>query len=228
MIPFLTHTGFVSGLGLIFDLDGVVVDSNPVHMVSWRIYLRRHGIEPPEDFEQQMYGRRNDDIVRDLFGAELEPAEVDRHGTEKEALYRKMMGPVLQERLVPGLVSFLDRHQDVPMAVATNGERANADFVLECGGVRRYFRVVVDGGQVSRPKPDPEIYLRTAALLGLPPADCIVFEDSRAGVEAARAAGTRVVALTTTHEQFASVALSIRDFLDAELEPWLSRQKPVE
>jgi HAD superfamily hydrolase (TIGR01509 family) len=227
MIPFLIHTGLVSGLGLIFDLDGVVVDSNPVHMVSWRIYLRRHGVEPPEDFEQRMYGLRNDDIVRDLFGTGLDPAEVDRRGTEKEALYREMMGPVLQEHLVPGVFSFLERHQGVPMAVATNGERANADFVLENGGMRRYFRVVVDGGQVSRPKPDPEIYFRTAALLGLPPVDCIVFEDSRAGVEAARAAGNRVVALTTTHEQFAGVALSIRDFLDAELEPWLSSQRPV-
>lgn len=217
----------MSGLGLIFDLDGVVVDSNPVHMASWQKYLRRCGAELPENFERLMYGRRNDDIVRDLFGAALDPEEVERRGAEKEAVYREMMGPVLEKHLVPGVVSFLGRHRDVPMAVATNGERANADFVLEGGGVRRYFRVVVDGGQVSRPKPDPEIYLRAAALLGLPPADCIVFEDSRAGVEAARSAGARVVALTTTHEQFAGVRLSIRDFLDAELEPWLSSQRPA-
>jgi beta-phosphoglucomutase len=227
MIHFLNHTGLVSGLGLIFDLDGVIVDSNPVHTVSWRVYLRRCGMEPPENFERRMYGRRNDDIVRDLFGAGLDAAEVSRHGTEKEALYREMMRPVLQSHLVPGVVSFLERHRDVPMAVATNGERANAEFVLECGGVGPYFRVVVDGGQVSRPKPHPEIYLRAAGLLDLPPADCIVFEDSLAGVEAARAAGTRVVALTTTHEEFECVALNIQDFLDAELERWLSRQRPV-
>ncbi|MFB3779520.1 MAG: HAD family hydrolase [Bryobacteraceae bacterium] len=217
----------MSGLGLIFDLDGVIVDSNPVHTVSWRVYLRRCGMEPPENFERRMYGLRNDDIVRDLFGAGLDPAEVSRHGSDKEALYRELMRPVLHEHLVPGLVSFLERHREVPMAVATNGERANAEFVLEGGEVRRYFRVVVDGGQVSRPKPDPEIYLRAAELLGMPPADCIVFEDSVAGVEAARAAGTRVVALTTTHKQFESVELKIQDFLDAELEPWLSRQRPV-
>jgi beta-phosphoglucomutase family hydrolase len=227
MIPFLAHTALVSGLGLVFDLDGVIVDSNPVHEVSWREYLRCQGVQAPEGFEQRMYGRRNDDIVRDLFGADIGPAEIVRHGTAKEALYREMMRPVLREHLVPGVASFLERHRDVPMAVATNGERANADLVLESGGLRRYFRFVVDGGMVSRPKPDPEIYLRTAELLGLPPADCIVFEDSLAGVEAARAAGTRVVALTTTHDSFAGTALSIRDFLDAELELWLSSQKAV-
>jgi HAD superfamily hydrolase (TIGR01509 family) len=227
MIPFLTNTGLVSGLGMLFDLDGVIVDSNPVHMVSWREYLRRQGMEPPENFEQRMYGRRNDDIVRDLFGAGLDPAEIARHGTQKEALYRKMMRPVLKEHLVRGLLPFLERHKDVPMAVATNGERANADFVLDGGAVRQFFRLVVDGGMVARPKPAPEIYLRTAHLMGLPAANCIVFEDSLAGVEAARAAGTRVVALATTHEAIPCAALTIQDFLDAELEPWLSSQQAV-
>ncbi len=225
MIPFLTHTGLVSGLGIVFDLDGVIVDSNPVHTVSWREYLRRQGMEPPEGFEQRMYGRHNDDIVRDLFGPGIDADETARHGAQKEALYREMMRPVLREHLVPGVVSFLERHKNVPMAIATNGERANADLVLEGGAVRQYFRAVVDGGMVSRPKPDPEIYLRTARLLGLPPADCIVFEDSLAGAEAARAAGTRVVGLSTTHTSIPCARLTIQDFLDAELEPWLSSQK---
>jgi len=113
----------------------------------------------------------------------------------------------------------------VPLAVGTNAEPANADFSLDSGGLRRFFRVVVDGAQVSRPKPHPEIYLRTAELLGLPPANCIVFEDSRTGVEAARAAGARVVGLTTTHDQLPEVDLRIQDFLDPTLDLWLSCQR---
>ena len=113
------------------------------------------------------------------------------------------------------------------MAVATNGERANADFVLDTGGLREYFQVVIDGSQVRRPKPDPEIYLRAAEWLEVPPANCIVFEDSLPGVAAACAAGTRVVGVTTTHAELPGVALSIRDFQDPELEPWLSKQQPA-
>jgi beta-phosphoglucomutase len=217
------------GLAFVFDLDGVIVDSNRVHSECWRKYLRRCGREKPEDFDLRMFGRRNDDIVRDVFGHDLEEAEVFRHGAEKEMLYREVMGPVLQEHLVPGVASFLERHRHTPMAVATNGEPANADFVLDGSGLRRYFRVVVDGHQVERPKPDPEIYARAAGLLGVPPANCVIFEDSVAGAEAARAAGARVVAVNAAHPAsgFPRVELSIRDFLDPGLERWLSKLQPV-
>jgi HAD superfamily hydrolase (TIGR01509 family) len=216
-------------LALLFDLDGVIVNSNPVHAVCWREYLRRCGREAGEDFELRMFGRRNDDIVRDAFGADLDPAEVFRHGAEKERLFREMMRPVLREHLVAGVAAFLERNRGVPMAIATNGEPANAEFVVDNGGLRSYFRLIVDGHQVERPKPDPEIYLRAARLLSTPPANCIVFEDSVAGVEAGRAAGARVVALRTTHTEaeLAPVDVSVRDFLDPELERWLTAQKPV-
>jgi HAD superfamily hydrolase (TIGR01509 family) len=176
-----------------------------------------------------MFGRRNDDIVRDVFGRDLGPAAVDQHGAEKEKVYREMMGPVLRDHLVPGVASFLERHRDAPMAVATNAERANADFMLDGSGLRRYFRAIVDGEQVERPKPDPEIYLRAFRLLDVKPANCVVFEDSAAGVEAARAAGAHVVGVNTAHAavELAAVELKIRDFVDPELERWLSELQPV-
>ncbi|MGD0013966.1 MAG: HAD family phosphatase [Bryobacteraceae bacterium] len=217
------------GVGLVLDLDGVIVDSNRVHSACWREYLRRCGIEMPGGFDQRMFGRHNSEIVRLVFGQGLAAAEVFRHGVEKEKLYRERMGPVLGEHLVPGVAAFLERHREAPMAVATNAEPANVAFILERGGLRGFFRVVIDGGQVSKPKPDPEVYLRAAAGLGIEPADCIVFEDSIAGAKAARAAGARVVAVETTHpaSELAPVELSIRDFLDPALEEWLSRQRPV-
>jgi beta-phosphoglucomutase len=216
-------------LALVFDLDGVVVDSNAVHSASWREYLRRCAMEVPEGFDRRMFGRRNDDIVRDVFGGDLGLAAVLQHGAEKEKVYREMMGPALRDHLVPGVASFLERHRDAPMAVATNGERANADFVLDGSGLRKYFRAVVDGEQVERPKPDPEIYLRAFRLLDAAPANCVVFEDSLAGVQAARAAGAHVVAVNTAHAacELAPVELNVRDFLDPELERWLSERQPV-
>ncbi len=217
----------LSGLTLIFDLDGVIVDSNPVHSVCWRVYLRRVGMETPEDFDQRMYGRRNDEIIRLVFGADLDEEEVERRGAAKEALYRERMAPELEHRLAPGLRRFLERRNGTPMGVASNAERANLDFVLDGGGLKKYFRVVLDGSQAARPKPDPEIFLCAARQLGAAPGDCVVFEDSLAGVKAARAAGTRVVGLLTTHPELPDVDLEIRDFLDPRLEEWLATQRPV-
>jgi len=171
-----------------------------------------------------MYGRRNDEIVRDLFGSHLPPAEVQRHGAEKEAFYRKVMRDQLGQRLVPGIRDFLQRHRRVPKALVTNAEPANAEFILNESGLREHFPVVVDGHQVKRPKPAPDIYLLAARLLDKEPAECIVFEDSETGVRAAKAAGARVVAVATTESSFPEAELVIRDFTDPALASWMERQ----
>ena len=203
-------------------MDGVILDSNPLHRVVWEEYNRRQGVETTEDMQQRMYGKRNDEIVRDFFGNSLSPEAVFAHGAAKEALYREMLRPRLNELLVPGLKPFLDRHREIPAAVATNAEPANLNFVLDEAGLRPYFKAAVDGHQVTHPKPHPEVFLRAAELLGAAPEFCVVFEDSHAGVQAAVAAGMRVVALTTTHREFSGVQLRIRDFNDPALESWLS------
>lgn len=221
-----------SGLALVFDMDGVIVDSNPLHRESWLLYNRRFGIETDEAMQQRMYGKRNDEIVRDFFGAGLTPEQVFAHGAAKESLYRKMMAPRLTESLVPGVIDILHNRNGTPAGLATNAERANVDFVLDgvmVGDVplRNCFRAVVDGHQVSRAKPYPDIYLRVAELLAADPRNCIVFEDSYTGVEAARAAGARVVGIRTTHQEFKNVDLSVDNFRSPELEKWLKAQKPV-
>jgi beta-phosphoglucomutase len=221
-----------SGLALIFDMDGVIVDSNPLHRECWLLYNRRFGIETDEAMQQRMYGKRNDEIVRDFFGAGLSNDEVSAHGAAKESLYRELMAPRLTESLVPGVTDILQNCDGTPAGLATNAERANVDFVLDGVTVgntplRSRFRVVVDGHQVERAKPYPDIYLRVAGLLGADPRNCIVFEDSYTGVEAARAAGARVVAIRTTHKEFKNIDLSVDDFRSPELEIWLEAQKPV-
>ena len=209
-------------LALILDMDGVIIDSNPVHRDVWAAYNRRYGIETDEAMQQRMYGRRNDDIVRDFFGGRLTLEEVRAHGAAKERLFRETIGPVLNAALVPGVREFLERHRHQPLGLASNAEPENIEFVLDTARLRPYFRAVVDGHQVARPKPHPDIYLRAAELLGTPPKDCVVFEDSFTGIEAAQAAGMAVVGVRTTHDKLPGVNLEIRDFTSPALEPWLA------
>jgi beta-phosphoglucomutase len=216
-------------MGIALDMDGVIVDSNPLHTQAWMLYNRRFGIDAGEALAERMYGRRNDEIVRDFFGPQLSTEEVARHGAAKEELYRKMLEPKLAETLVPGVREFLERHMGQPVALATNAEPANVDFILDRAGLRRYFRVVVDGHQVQHPKPHPEIYLRAARLLSVAPRNCIVFEDSFSGVEAARVAGARIVGVRTTHRKLPGADIEIEDFRSGppgKLEAWMRAQVP--
>jgi beta-phosphoglucomutase len=218
--------GLAPGLAVILDMDGVIVDSNPIHRNAWSIYNRRFGIETNEAMQQRMYGKRNDEIVRDFLGPHLTSEEVRAHGAAKERLYRELMAGAIDQALVRGVREFLQRYEGAPFGLGTNAEPENVDFVLDTAGLRRYFQVIIDGTQVRMPKPDPEIYLRAAGKLGVPAGDCIVFEDSLPGLEAARTAGMRTVGVTTTHSDFPDADLAIDDFRNAELDLWLCRQKP--
>lgn len=216
-------SGLAPGLALIFDMDGVLIDSNPVHREAWEIYNRRFGLETTEAMHESMYGRRNDEIVRTFFG-ELPPGEAFSRGAEKEKLYRELMGGRIESFLVPGLRKFLETYRDAPMAVASNGERENVALILDGSGLRGYFRIALDGHQVQNPKPHPEIYLRAAKGLGVPPSNCIVLEDSHSGVAAARAAGMRVIGLRTTHGYLPGTDLNVDNFMSGDLTKWLAAQ----
>jgi beta-phosphoglucomutase len=210
----------------LFDLDGVIVDSMPLHTIVWQEYLDSHGIDST-DLPARMHGARNDALVRVLFGAHLDEGEVQAHGAAKEALFRARLAPELEQRLVPGIGEFLTRHQARPKAVGSNAEMANIAQVLDGAGLRGHFRAIVDGDQVAHPKPQPDIYLRAASLLGVAPAHCIVFEDSPTGVAAGRAAGMRVVGINTARlAALPGVDLLVDNFHSAELASWLSIQLP--
>jgi len=214
-------------LALIFDMDGVVIDSNPVHRRSWAAFNRRYGLETTEAMQQRMYGKRNDEIVRDYFGDGLSNEEVVQRGAAKERLYREMIAGRVESMLVPGLKTFLREHAGAPMAVATNAEPENVVLVLTEGGLREYFQVVVNGHQVRKAKPDPEIYLLAAQRLGATPANCIVFEDSKSGIQAARNAGMRVVGILTTEDNLSGVSICADNFLSEDLRAWLAAQECV-
>lgn len=215
------------GLAFLFDMDGVIVESTVLHTRAWELYLSRLGVDS-KGIMARMLGKRNDQIVHDIFGPNLPADEVLKHGEDKERLYREMMAPVLRGQLVPGVVEFvLAAHAlGVPCALATNAEPLNVEFVLTGAGLTDCFRTTVDGYQVAKPKPDPEVYLTAAGRLGVDPANCVVFEDSPGGMQAARSAGAHLVGLLTTLTEAPLADLAIPDFLDERLLPWISALEP--
>jgi beta-phosphoglucomutase len=210
----------------IFDMDGVIADTNPYHTIAWREYYERNG-KPlsDEDFVRYVSGNHNRAIVRHLFdGRDLTDEEAYQLGDEKEALFRELYAPHLVP--VPGLPEFLKalKAAGVKTAVGTSAPVENLDFVMEKLNLRPYFDVLLHEKLVSRPKPDPEIYQRAMALLGVLPTDSIIFEDSMTGIRAARAAGARVVGVATTHSPEELQAITdfvIRDFEGLTVEQFL-------
>jgi HAD superfamily hydrolase (TIGR01509 family) len=135
------------------------------------------------------------------------------------------MAPQLEARLVPGIREFLARRGATPTAVASNAEPENIDFLLDLGRFRESFDAVVNGHEVTHPKPHPEAYILAAERIRRRPQDCIVFEDSAAGVGAARAVGAKVAGIETTLRPVPDTDISVRDFRDPKLYRWLQQIK---
>jgi beta-phosphoglucomutase len=217
-------TGPLEPLAFIFDVDGVLVHSMPLHVRAWEEYLAGMNIRI-EDLETRMHGKRNSELVRDLIGGDLSEDVIFNHGAAKEQLWRDMIERDDRDAYrIAGLTAFLERHPQVPKAVASNAEPQNVAFVLDRFDLRKFFPVAVDGMQVERPKPFPDIYLRAAELLGKQPKDCIAFEDSPTGLAAGLAAGMRVVGVETIPADLTGAALRIQNFEDPKLDEWLAHQ----
>jgi beta-phosphoglucomutase len=203
-------------VAVIFDMDGVIVDTNPYHKIALHQFCARYGYSLADDeLRNKIYGRPNKEWIANLFQRKLTPAELSDYGEEKEKLFRDLYEKDIT--LLPGLRDFLVKlkAENIPIAIGTSAPRSNVDFVLEKTGLAEFFNVILDESNVDRGKPDPEIYLKVAARLGVPPSRCIVFEDSLSGVLSAEAAGAMVVGVTTTHtrEELSHTKLSIPNFV---------------
>jgi beta-phosphoglucomutase len=199
---------------VIFDMDGVIIDSNPFHKIALKQFCNKYGFDfTDEELMQRIYGRTNKEWLTNLFGP-LPPHELTQYEEEKEGLFRELYKNNI--RALPGLPEFLRQLQlnKVPVAIGTSAPRSNVDFVLQHTGLGEFFPVILDETDVERGKPDPEIYLKVAARLRLPPGRCIIFEDSLSGVEAAQRAGAFVIGVATTHrvEELAHTDFVIHDF----------------
>jgi HAD superfamily hydrolase (TIGR01509 family) len=212
-------------IAFIFDMDGVIVDSNPFHKISLKQFCKKYGHDLSEEqLKERIYGRTNKDWLANVFGP-LEEEQLKAYADEKEALFRELYKDDIHE--VAGLTNFLQtlETQNIPRAIATSAPRANVDFTLAKTGTGRFFPVILDESFVSKGKPDPEIYLKTAAALHFLPEQCIVFEDSLSGVRAGKRAGCKVVGITTTHtrEELDETDLVIDDFVGIDPKTLISR-----
>jgi beta-phosphoglucomutase len=187
---------------VIFDMDGVIIDSNPYHKEAWLQFAEKYKVElKEEEVPEKIFGKTNTTALRDVFQREFSPEENEKLGEEKEAIYRELHEKDLAP--IEGLRSFLEmlKQHQIPMAVATNAPVSNVNFIMDKTGLRHYFKIVIDSSSVKHGKPDPEIYLKSAEKLGVPPERCIVMEDSVPGAEAGIRAGMKVIAITTSHSK---------------------------
>ncbi len=186
--------------GVLWDLDGTLVDSAGYHWLAWRDTLAAAGrVVTPEDFADT-FGKRNDEILHELFGEQLAPAWIEQVSRSKEQAYRRMV----RERgivALPGAIAWLERlrRRGWRQALASSAPRPNIDVVFEALGLARHLDAVVSADEVGSGKPDPAIFLSGARRLGLAPARCVVVEDAPAGLEAARRAGMRSIGVLSTH-----------------------------
>jgi beta-phosphoglucomutase family hydrolase len=186
--------------GAIFDWDGVIIDSSRQHEESWDRLAREIGKPLPEGHFKAGFGRKNEFIIPHILGWEQDPAEVRRLSLRKEELYREI---VLEKGLepLPGVRTWLDRlaAAGIPCAIGSSTHRKNIEVSLDVLGLRGFFREIVSAEDVSHGKPDPEVFLKAAAKIGMAPDRCVVFEDAHVGIEAAHRAGMRVIAVATTN-----------------------------
>ena len=188
--------------GLLFDMDGVLVNNLEIHRQAFAEFFRFYGVERTFDELNRVFGRGNDDIMGELMPRDVvERVGIRELGYQKEAIYRRIYAPIIEPQ--PGLINFLAdaEREGLRSAVGSSGYRVNVDFVLDKCNIARHFSAIVAGDEVTNCKPHPEIYLTAAAKLGLKPSECVVFEDAEAGIEAAHRAGIKVIAFATTFDR---------------------------
>lgn len=207
---------------VIFDLDGTLANTDPVHLEVWREILEPHGYTVDEAFfKEKISGRLNEHLVKELLPQLSEP-EGEQLAVDKEAQFRSLANTKLER--MPGFDQLYEwtKNQNLPMAVVTNAPRANAEFVLKVLDLETAFDFVLIAGELPRSKPDPLPYQTALERLKVPPEKAIVFEDSKTGIQAAVAAQIPTVGVASTHEPEVlygyGANLVIREFSDDRLQ----------
>lgn len=182
--------------GVIWDVDGTLLDSGEMHFNSWVRLAQDLGKEFTQADFKATFGRRNHEIIRQLFGEHYSDQEVYDLGFQKEEYYRKAAREGLS--LLPGVPDLLAQLHAAgfKQAIGSSAPRQNLDLLLELTGIEKYFEGIVGAEDTQRGKPDPQVFLVAAEKLGLPTQNCLVLEDAVAGIQAATAAGMPSIAVT--------------------------------
>jgi beta-phosphoglucomutase-like phosphatase (HAD superfamily) len=205
--------------GIIFDMDGVIVDNHEFHFKAWQKMCEKYG-KPldHEAYRDHMNGRTLNEVVEYIFDEPMTKEKVREIGMEKEELYRKLYQPYLTPTM--GLLKLLGDAWDagIPMIVGTSAPQPNVHFTIEGLGIGHYFKDILDERAVTKGKPNPEIYQKCAKAAGLSNSDCVVIEDAISGIKAGKAAGSKVIGVASSHSRDElSADLVIDDFRQIDL-----------
>jgi len=210
--------------GVLWDLDGTLVDSEEFHWLSWRDIMRAEGMELSYPQFLASFGQRNDRILAAWLGPDVEPVRMQRIGDDKEAEYRRLVETHGLQPL-PGAREWLARLRDAgwKQSIASSAPRLNAETMLRVLHLTEFMDAIVAAEDVTIGKPDPQVFLTAAAKLGIPPGRCIVVEDAAAGVEGARRGGMRSIGVTKNGTLAADVFVtSLADLADDAFERLLA------
>ncbi|VXD13088.1 HAD family phosphatase [Marinoscillum sp. 108] len=201
-------------IGLIFDMDGVIVHNNEYHYLAWQKLAKKYNVKITRKYyREKMNGRTLMELMEIIFDGELDKSQALSVGLEKEAIYRELYAE--HREATKGLIPFLElaKSKNIPMVVGTSAPKENVVFTLDGLDLRKYFVGVVDDSMVTKGKPEPEVYLKCAEMIKREPQKCIVFEDALSGIKAGQRAGAKVIALATSHgREELSADLIIDDF----------------
>jgi beta-phosphoglucomutase len=184
--------------GVIFDLDGVLVDTAVYHFMAWKRLAKELNFDFTESDNERLKGvsrMRSLEILLELGHISASEEEKKLLAEKKNSWYMEMLQNLTEDHLLPGARSLLNYLKTNGYKIALGSASKNARFILMKLGIQSFFDVIVDGNRVVNAKPDPEVFIKAADDLGLPYRQCVVFEDSLAGIEAAKSAGMKVVAV---------------------------------
>ncbi|MGZ3764438.1 MAG: beta-phosphoglucomutase [Mucilaginibacter sp.] len=182
----------------IFDLDGVIVDTAVYHYKAWKRLANELGFDFTEEDNEKLKGvsrRRSLELILQWGGVTKTESEKEALATRKNNWYVEMISHMTPDEVLPGAKEFLEICIDAGIKTALGSASKNSMTILEKTGIAHFFDAVIDGNKVSKPKPDPEVFLKGAEELNVAPSECVVFEDAIAGVEAAIAGGMKVVGI---------------------------------
>lgn len=212
----MTNPAADSKIAVIFDMDGVICHTNPYHSIAFQEFFAVRNLQPTEEeFAQHMFGKSNSYIMSHFLQRKIEGDELAALEEEKEALFRKIYQPHISP--IAGIVPFINNLHaaGIHIGVATSAPRANLDLILDEVPIKHLFGSIMASEDVSRHKPDPEVYLSSARNLGVLPENCLVFEDSFSGITAGLNAGMQVIGVLTSHtaDELPGCTRYINDYL---------------
>lgn len=210
---------------VIFDMDGVIAHTNPFHSKAFRVFFEKRNLFPTdEEFAKHMFGKSNSYILKHFLGREVVGEEFVAMENEKEGLFREIYADYITD--IEGYLVFLDKLKKAGFktGVATSAPRANLDLIMGKLGFESKMESILASENVTKHKPDPEVYLKSAKNLGLEPKDCVVFEDSFSGITAGLNAGMKVAGVLSSHtkEELPPCSLYINDYTELKVEEILN------